>query len=622
MTKSQHQKFIDCVSDMFASGGSYPSKKGRTTVRKCSHIEQHPSQSQKRIAKVASTNAQKRVKAPNFQCSGRVVSTFDINSGEYLVTGYKHSCDKIFTRVPQIVSNFVVDLATKAGMQIISDKQRVKKNILNEVDHTFQDTSLLSNKNIPKHVDYLLNNEINSLLEKGFKSLEEGKNFLLKYAQSRQVYFSFSFSFSLSFFLNYFFFFLKVLAWICKDGLQNCSLFGDRFALLCSLDSTHNITGKIDNNKLISLMVRMPDSLKHVVVAQALIVGEDHQSVFLFLDFVKNNLNLYPLIMALDDSSGEKSATRKVWPNCVLVNCLWHSIQCVKKHLDLFSQSIKLQNKIKSSCNFNRETLEMFEPLGKWAVKAVRTSKKETCESLISDITDNLNDLNIWWGEEMKTKISLENVKKWWNGYVKKKEEWGYCYKILDRSLGVRIACLQEKSSGRSESYHASLKVGDNKKILKKATLNISLIIIHNTTSQWNFNHSLKLKKIYYPSNIPHILNLNPALALLLPPPLQQKLLHQYSLASSQFKRKDKSWLTKVPDDVIGHECSFTRSYGLPCRHIIFFFINRSKKIIGLKELDKYSSHFKELVERIMAGKCIARGFFLKNFPQSVTNQF
>ena len=102
----------------------------------------------------------------------------------------------------------------------------------------------------------------------------------------------------------------KVLVWILPAAPEICSIFqGDAFVVIASLDSTHKITIEVGhfNSKLLSLMVRMPDTYKHVIVAQALIQSEDKVSIQLFSQFVKKNLGINPMVINMDNSAGEKT---------------------------------------------------------------------------------------------------------------------------------------------------------------------------------------------------------------------------------------------------------------------------------------------------------------------------
>ena len=170
-------------------------------------------------------------------------------------------------------------------------------------------------------------------------SLEDGKNFLLETAKV-------PFSSLLTHPPSSPYPGRKVLVWILPSAPEICSIFqGDAFVVIASLDSTHKITieeGHL-NSKLLTLMVRMPDTYKHFIVAQALIQSEDKVSIQLFSQFVKKNLSINPMVVNLDNSAGERSGVKEVWPHVYLVLCLWHSLKTVKKHLSLFDQPLTLQ---------------------------------------------------------------------------------------------------------------------------------------------------------------------------------------------------------------------------------------------------------------------------------------
>jgi hypothetical protein len=187
-------------------------------------------------------------------------------------------------------------------------------------------------------------------------------------------------------------------------------------------------------------------------IIQALISGEDKTSIFLFLDWTKRHITHTPSIVLIDDSSSEFAALQNVYPTSIILRCMWHLEETIKKHLDLNSSSLAKAESIRQRFS-GKEELQIFEFISTSAISALYSTSIDEFEEKTSSVSTQLNCLINWWNE----KEDLTQVKLWWNGFLNRKEDWGLCFR-MNNYPQFKSLILQEKSTGRSESYHGTLK--------------------------------------------------------------------------------------------------------------------------------------------------------------------
>ena len=153
-------------------------------------------------------------------------------------------------------------------------------------------------------------------------------------------------------------------------------------------------------------------------------------------------------------------------------------------------------------------------------------------------------------------------------------EKWAFSYKIKNTNPLIKIGCLQEKSTGRNESYHSVLKGKGVGEVLKKSNLFISLTTIFNTSVEWNQKHVKVRGDLYSPYLVPNLFTYTPTILNLLSHVLRDKYHQEFkaalemSLQGNEIKRV--KWSNLSPWE---HSCHIKEAYGIPCKHIIFIFI-------------------------------------------------
>lgn len=320
----------------------------------------------------------------------------------------------------------------------------------------------------------------------------------------------------------------SVLVWYYPEICEFLKVF-QNFTCVASLDATHNISESLYSH-LLSLMVRMPDTLKFVIIAQAVIEGEDSESIQLFLQWFTSQNQLLPNIILIDDSAAEKCAIRNVWGNAIVCICMWHIMKTIQKHFDFQTQSIVKIFAIQR--NFTNEVLLKFQTIASKIPIAIFTQQKEKCDEIVLQITHLLNELECWWN----SKETLGNVRNWWAGYQQRISDWALSYRL---SLYPNYAnlFLQEKTTGKSESFHSVLKENRAAKLFfRSCDLVKSLIGIYNASGRWNDNHKSALRDIYFLRTTSNFRVQFSVMRDLLPPCVFEKMSRQWALFQSILK--------------------------------------------------------------------------------------
>ena len=328
----------------------------------------------------------------------------------------------------------------------------------------------------------------------------------------------------------------------------------------------------------------MPDTLQYVILGQALIEGEDLVSIQLFLSWVSNivSSSFEPLMIGIDDSKAEKGAIKKVWPNAKIAICVWHLMRTVSKHLDYKVHPMNIPF-IQKRFEETPDTLVLFDKLSALAQKAILTTNPVICQQSIDQVTEILNQqIKKWWN----TKENLKAVQNWWDGFVAKKDKWALSSRIQTEDKVLIHACLQEKSTGRSESFHSTLKKEPH--LLKQSDMVQSVIHIVNATLKWNLKYCEKVKSLFFVSegrcrkfdqNFSFFFETTPKI---LQEKIREEMQHFLKIVENAEKKDSsskevekakktlKKWKSIYPDfDVFSHSCTVVEAFGIPCHHML-----------------------------------------------------
>ena len=233
-----------------------------------------------------------------------------------------HSCKKSFSTFPKIITFFGEDYFQSLEVTMTLQSQQYIVSITEDyLKKTFANTSLLTNLLLRK-----LNKWVNDLFRKFKKNLKVGGlEETFQHLKSEEFQSEILNVEILQHSKNSQFPDRTLLVWIYTGPHTFIQVLEQKkYPCLMSLDTTHCISEKekYSHSHLATLMFRMPNTLKYSILGQALIQGEDLESMRLFLDWISHQIVLSPIMITIDDSSAEKGAIKAVWPDAFISLCV------------------------------------------------------------------------------------------------------------------------------------------------------------------------------------------------------------------------------------------------------------------------------------------------------------
>ena len=318
-----------------------------------------------------------------------------------------HSCQKHFNKAPEALNRFIV---TSLAALLQSGNAPIPSRHVVQSQVTSSRFSLL----IPlgmKHLSQHIRNLSNGLLSQGLhgQSLDQAKLYLgsVKEIAHSEILTVTNTS-------NMITIGRRVLVFTFHEAERILDkIFSAQLALIFSLDLTHCVTD--DSRRLLTLMIRSPDSLRFIPLMQAYTEGEDTDSITIALRWLNGVLNIssqsLPTMFLIDDSGAERAAIRTVFETVHIYLCLFHVFQNILNNLDYNSASLTRINETRLS--FSEEELARFKLISQTAVKSALTISVDRHREYITQVTNSLADCSRWW-----SKSEMNEVIRWWNGYV------------------------------------------------------------------------------------------------------------------------------------------------------------------------------------------------------------
>lgn len=237
-----------------------------------------------------------------------------------------------------------------------------------------------------------------------------------------------------------------VLAYIYEDSAEIFQSTTHDVAI--GLDSSHCFAKKesTSNTLLLSLLFRVPTTLKWIILAQAYIEGEDKASLKKFLKYVNQNTNgkLETItIVLIDDSMAARAAFRNMFPHSLIFFCLWHVEETLKKNLSFNS----LPNKHR--LRLFQESLEAdqnhWNSIYRFASKALFTKSSDKFQKYSCKVIELIQATQLWWNKKKEP----AQVLAWYRQYLEKSEFWA-CFSRNKHQISSQV-----RTTGNNESLHS-----------------------------------------------------------------------------------------------------------------------------------------------------------------------